>query len=250
MITMKTNKIMDGNVEKRGRGRPRKTDEARALAREKTKKLAQEVRAALGRSGKLPVNGLLAELQRIGFGAGESLWRRYEAGIDAMSPTRMFEVAAFAYLKGARGEAVRGALLMPQHDLDQAVNLKNQALEEAALKGMTEAVKAYLLIVDPLNNISLEKMHLPRVEQFDKMVDLAKEMAWQAYQPQPKWSSATSPIPENYFILGYPEEDDMSMDSADIYNENDGDCFIVKDTLSPMFSTSVPKPAWAKNQKS
>lgn len=242
---------MDESTEKRGRGRPRKTDEDSALAKEKTKKLAKEVRVSLGRSGKpIPVSELLKELEKIGFGSCESLWRRYEAGNNAMRPERMLDLAAFAYSKGARGEAVRGVLLRPQHDSDQAVNEKNQASEEAALTGMIEAVKAYLAIVNPLNNISLEKPHLPRVEQFDKMVDLAKEMAWQAYQPQPEWSSATSPIPENYFILGYPEENDMSMDLADIYNENDGDCFVVRDTLNPFLFTSVPNPRKAKKRKS
>lgn len=246
---MKASQKIVENVEKRARGRPRKTGEDIALTKEKTKNLAREVRAALGRSGKLPIKELLNELKKIGFGGEESLWRRYESGSDAMSPNRMFEVAAFAYSKGARGEAVRGALLRPQHDLDHAVNEKNQAQEEAALTGMIEAVKAYLSIVDPLNNISHEKLYLPRMEQFDKMVDLAKEMAWQAYQPQPKWNSATSPIPENYFILGYPEEDDMTKDLADIYNENDGDSFVVRDTLNPFWFTSVPKKPFARKKK-
>lgn len=237
---MEASTQIDESAEKRGRGRPRKTDEDSALAKEKTKKLAKEIRVALGRSGKLmPIGELLDELKKIGFGGAESLWRKYEAGNDAMSPGRMFELASFAYSKGARGEAVKDALLRPWHDLHQTASVENQALEEAELTKMTESIKAYLLVVDPLRIMSTERIE-SAVTKFNKMIDLAKKMAFEAYS-----QAYVDPASEEHWEEA---KGHYYVDHDGEIEEFEDDNFLVKSPSSPLV-VAVPKPVWARNKK-
>lgn len=237
---MRINEKMDVGAEKRGRGRPRKSVDDSALAKEKTKKLAREVRAALaGRSGKVKVGALLSELSKTGFGGGESLWRRYEAGIDAMSPNRMFEVAAFAYARGARGEAVRGALLSPRHDHKNALYA-----EEAALINMSEAIKTYLWAVDPFETFPDDFG-----KQFDKMVNLAREMAWQEYQRgnDERMLNQEKALEESDF---FDDPDAFEKRMIEEHEKEEKEYFFVSSSPTGGGALrAVPKPAWLASAK-
>jgi hypothetical protein len=172
----KDRKISIESVLKKGRGRPKKSTLDKELDRKLTKILIQEVHAVFPQMSGKPatVTAVLAELDHC-VRIEDSLWRKYKSGLDAMGPERMFHVASFAYIHGARGPAVHKILLSPRHGRNTK-HVGELDAHELALKEMAGAINRWLLMVDPLE-ISHENFN----ESFNRIVRLAKDMAWQEY---------------------------------------------------------------------
>ena len=176
---MYISKNMNEKKIKKRRGRPKMAEEKIEHAKEMTKQLAKEIRASLGKSKKLPVSDLLEKLAEVGlWDGGESLWYRYECGIDSMSKGRMFELAAFAYKRGARGQAVKNSLLHEYLKDEKAEKLKKQEIEEQSLKVMVDSIKNYLLITGESRMIGWDLAH----DDFNKIIDFVKDMALSEYK--------------------------------------------------------------------
>jgi len=176
-MTMESSGEAGAKAEKKGRGRPRKTDEEWKISLEKTQILAREVRDAWPRvnNKRISVEALCEALEHEGEVCGAGTWRKYEAGCCVMSADKMFSIASLAFVKGARGIAVRAAMLF--HGISSTKDVMN--VDERAIGVISSAIYSWIGWVAPL-----EMMVDDFSERFERIVKIAKDVAWEKYLNQ------------------------------------------------------------------
>ena len=165
-------------VEKTGRGRPRKTEAEWHVSLAKTQTFAREVREAWPRvtHKRVSVEVLCEALENEGEVCGVGTWRKYEAGCCVMSADKMFNIASIAFGKGARGIAVRAAMLS-RHGCSSMDDVLD--VDQGAVGAISSAMYSWIGWVAPME-MTVDDFS----ERFDRIVKLAKYAAWEKYLDQ------------------------------------------------------------------
>lgn len=208
-------------MDKAKRGRPRLTREEKESGLAKTKDLAREVRGASG----LSVAQLLARMSHYGVMSGnaESLWRKYEAGIAAMSPDRLHNVAMFAWAHSWAGDCA-------WRILSQAGQLKHaerSSQEETRTRELLQEMQAIFekLLPGEIDGESIRMLDMLILKARNEAIDRARLI------------STTEEIPDELIAAIAQEEYENSFFVSSTPGSNSG------------FGYTVQKPKWLKGKK-
>lgn len=208
-------------MDKAKRGRPRLTPEEKDSGLARTKDLAREVRGASG----LSVAQLLARMSDYGVMSGnaESLWRKYEAGIAAMSSDRLHSVAMFAWAHGWAGKYAWKILNLA----GQLKHTERSIQEEARTRELLKEVQAIFeeLLDGVVDRESIRMLDMLMLKARNEAIDRARLI------------STTDEVP-----------DDLIAVAAQAEYENS---FFIPATPGAKggFGNMVPKSKWLKGKK-
>ena len=175
--------------QKKGRGRPRKTNDQKELDKELTKQLFVEIRENSG----LIIEKLYEEINESNFPGIRSdsseirsdyVWRKYSCGKLAMGDDRARNLAAWAWSKGWRGPHVKATLLKHRVTTEQqSQNNKSDNVEKALKKIeiLFEGVLSYLLKVrmseDEVIDSSNNDLTNEEIDHFNLLIKAASTSA-------------------------------------------------------------------------
>ena len=171
--------------QKKGRGRPRKTNDQKELDKELTKQLFVEIRE----NSCLTIEKLVAEINKSKFpgirsNLSDDVWRKYSCGKLAMGDDRARNLAAWAWSKGWRGQHVKATLLKHRVTTEQqSQNNKSDNVEKALKKIeiLFEGVLSYLLKVrmseDEVIDSSNNDLTNEEIDHFNLLIKAASTSA-------------------------------------------------------------------------